>query len=88
MEMMPLWPFKSPALTSGTTSGTSGSMRQAELSSIQMAPDLTAGGIRLFETSVLAEKNARSTPLNDCGVASSTVISPNSPNVIFLPADR
>ena len=41
-----------------------------------------------FETSALAEKNARSTPLNDCDVASSTVISPNSPNVIFLPADR
>ncbi len=37
--MMPSWPFKSPAFTSGTTSGTSGSIRQAELSSMQMAPE-------------------------------------------------
>ncbi len=87
MATMPRWSFRSPALTSGTTSGTSSSMRQAELSSMQTAPALTAGGISVFETSVVAEKNARSTASNDFGVASSTSIS-HSPYVIFLPAER
>ena len=62
-------------------------MRQAELSSMQTAPALTAGGISVFETSVVAEKKDRSTDSNDLGVASSTSIS-HSPWVIFLPTER
>src|SRR3990172_4578674 len=75
MEMMPLWSLRSSAFTSGTTSGTSGSMRQAELSSIVIAPDLTAEGMRDLETSVVAEKKARSQPAKDLEGASSTSIS-------------
>src|SRR3990172_1949254 len=72
MEMIPLCPSRSAAFTSGTTSGTSGSMRQAELSSMTMAPALTAAGIMLLETSVVAEKKAMSTPANDLEFVSST----------------
>ena len=39
---------------------------------MQTAPALTAAGIRSRETSVVAEKKARSTPWNDLVVASST----------------
>ena len=60
MEMMPLWSLRSSPLTSGTTRGTSGSIRQAELSSMVIAPDFTAAGMRDFETSVVAEKKAMS----------------------------
>src|SRR3989304_5059041 len=76
MEMIPLCPSRSAAFTSGTTSGTSGSMRQAELSSMTMAPALTAAGIMLLETSVVAEKKARSTPGNDFEFGSSPPILP------------
>ena len=46
VEMMPLCHFTSSAFTSGTTSGTSGSMRHAELSSITSAPALAAKGAK------------------------------------------
>jgi len=87
MEMIPLCHSRSAAFTSGTTSGTSGSIRQAELSSMTMAPAFTALGIRVRETSVVAEKKARSHPAKDLGVASSTSHS-HSPTVSFLPAER
>src|SRR2546428_811275 len=62
-------------------------MRQAELSSMHVAPALTAAGISSRETSVVAEKNARSMPWNDLGVASSTSIA-HSPTVNFRPTER
>src|SRR3990172_167165 len=87
MEMIPLCPCRSLALTSGTTSGTSGSMRQAELSSMATAPAFTAYGISVLDTSVVAEKKVRSTPRNDLVVASSTSTS-HSPTVILRPTER
>src|SRR3972149_7046673 len=87
MEMIPLCPSRSAAFTSGTTSGTSGSMRQAELSSMTRATALTAAGIMLLETSVVAEKKAMSTPANDLEFVSSTSIS-HSPTVRRRPAER
>src|SRR5689334_13889551 len=62
-----------PALTSGTTSGTSGSMRQALELSITMAPALVAIGLasRLTEAGVL--ESTMSTPANASGRIGSTV---------------
>src|SRR5437870_8489168 len=56
--------LRAAALTSGTTSGTSGSMRHAEELSTTMAPALAAMGLnsRLIDDGVL--DRTRSTPLN------------------------
>ena len=50
------------ALASGTTSGTSGSMRQADELSMTMAPAAARRGARVRETEAGAEHNARSMP--------------------------
>src|SRR5262245_1502160 len=77
--------FKAVELTSGTTSGTSGSMRQAEELSTTMAPALAATGLnsRLIEDGVL--ERTKSTPANASGrIASTAWVWPR--NVMDLPA--
>ena len=75
LAMIPLWPRRSLALTSGTTSGTSGSMRKAELLSMTTAPCRTASGATSRLTSPLAEMNTISTSLSSSAVTASTSIS-------------
>ena len=62
--MMPAVPAIAWAFTSGTTSGTFGSMRKALELSITTAPDVTADGANSRLRSAPAEKSAISTPLN------------------------
>ena len=65
------------ALISGTTSGTSGSMRKAEELSTTTAPAFTAIGANFLEMPLPAENSAISTPLNERSVSSSmTIFSP------------
>ena len=75
------------ALTSGTTSGTSGSMRQALLLSITIAPARAAIGddSRLTEEGVL--ERTISTPANASGRMSS-IVNVLPANSIDLPALR
>src|SRR5437870_10430438 len=65
--------FRASALTSGTTSGTSGSMRQALELSITMAPARAASGLesRLTRAGVL--DRTRSTPAKASARIGSTV---------------
>src|SRR5262245_54060436 len=79
--------FRASALTSGTTSGTSGSMRQALELSTTTAPALAAIGLdsRLTLAGVL--DSTTSTPANASGLIGSTVY--DLPlNSIDLPALR
>ena len=85
--MMPLCSRMRLALISGITSGTFGSMRNAEELSITTAPALTAAGENFREVPAPAENNAMSTPSNDFSVSSSiTILSPRKSMV--LPAER
>ena len=84
---MPLCSRIRPALISGITSGTFGSMRKAEELSITTAPALTAAGENFREVPLPAENSAMSTPSNDFSVSSSiTILSPRKSMV--LPAER
>ena len=62
LAIIPLCRFTSCGLTSGTTSGTSGSMRNALELSITTAPALTAAGTRRLLISPPALKKVTSTP--------------------------
>src|SRR4051812_29109350 len=75
------------ALTSGTTSGTSGSIRHAEELSTTVAPAFAAIGLnsRLTDAGVL--DRTISTPWNASGRIGSTVCD-RPPNVTVLPALR
>src|SRR6185369_13268402 len=85
--MIPLCSRIRPALISGITSGTFGSMRKAEDLSITTAPALTAAGENFRDVLLPAENSAMSTPSNDCSVSSSiTILSPRKSMV--LPAER
>src|SRR5436189_4341730 len=88
LATMPLGIFRSAsALTSGTTSGTSGSMRQALELSTTMAPARAAMGLysRLIDAGVL--ESTRSTPTNASGrIGSMAYVLPW--NSIVLPALR
>src|ERR1700722_5498093 len=77
----------SAALASGTTSGTSGSMRQAEELSITMAPAATSRGASSRETEAGAEQRARSMPDRSAVAASSTTTSPSAQSSVE-PAKR
>src|ERR1700679_1420583 len=77
----------SAALASGTTRGTSGSMRQAEELSITVAPAATSRGASSRETEAGAEQRARSIPERSSVSASSTAISPSAQGSME-PADR
>ena len=83
----------SPGFTSGTTSGTSASMRNALELSIITAPEATTASRISFEMPAPHENRAMSTSLNDSEVISCTVSSPagtcpHPANSIFLPAER
>jgi len=75
------------SLTSGTTRGTSGSMRQAEELSTTMTPDPATFGARAFEVAPPAENRAMSRPDQSAVSASSTSTSP-SPQGRRRPAER
>src|SRR5271163_529495 len=77
----------SPALASGTTRGTSGSMRQADELSITVAPAATSRGASSRETEAGAEQSARSMPERSAVSASSTTTSPSAQGRV-VPADR
>ena len=79
--------------TSGTTSGTSSSMRKALELSIMPAPAAVTASRISLDTEAPAENSAMSTPSKDSGVISCTVSSPagTSPHPskgTFLPAER
>jgi hypothetical protein len=87
LAMMPLWSRMRPALISGITSGTFGSIRNAEELSTTTAPAFTAAGANFREMPPPAENSAISTPSNDRSVSSSIAIfSPRKSMV--LPAER
>ena len=73
--------------TSGTTSGTSGSIRQALELSITTAPRAAAAGPSSREAAAPALKSAMSTPSKAEGSASRTSISPPR-NGSLWPTDR
>ncbi len=64
LAMIPLCPFRSPGLISGTTSGTSGAIRNADELSITTAPASTATWANSRERVAPALKIAKSRPLN------------------------
>ena len=70
LAMMPLCDFTSEALISGTTSGTSGSMRNALELSTTTQPALAAMGANSLEMAPPALNSAMSMPLNDSFVSS------------------
>src|SRR5262249_544804 len=73
--------------TSGTTSGTPGSWRNALDLSTTMAPASTAAGASARDWAEPAEKNASSMPRNGASLATSTgMASPR--NVTWRPAER
>ena len=87
LAITPLWRLRSPGFTSGTTSGTLGSMRKADELSITTAPAAFAAGTNSRLRVAPAEKKAMSTPLKDAAVSSSTVYGlPLNSRV--LPAER
>ena len=73
LAMMPSWRARSCALTSGTTSGTLGSMRNAEELSITIAPAARAAGANSRLRVAPALKSAMSTPLKVFAFSSSTL---------------
>jgi hypothetical protein len=88
LAMMPLRASAiASGLTSATTSGTSGSMRNAEELSITVTPAAVNLGASSREDVAPAEKRAMSSPATSAVAASSTVISP-SPQGSVVPAER
>ena len=84
---MPLCSLMRLPLISGMTSGTFGSIRNAEELSITTAPAFTAIGENRRETPLPAENSAMSTPSKAFSVSSSiTIFSPRKSTV--LPAER
>ena len=79
--------FAASGLISGTTKGTSVSMRKAEELSMTTAPAAAADGPYSREIPPPALKSAMSTPTNESCVSSSTTISLPRNNIV-LPAER
>jgi hypothetical protein len=77
----------SSGLTSETTNGTSGSIRQADELSTTSAPASTTWGASTREAVAPLEKSASSRPAKSAVAESSTVTSP-SPHGSVRPADR
>src|SRR5665647_3002588 len=65
VAMMPVCDARCSALTSGTTSGTPGSIRNTLDLSIAVAPAATACGTNSLLTEPPAAKKTRSTPANE-----------------------
>src|SRR5689334_17880918 len=87
LAIMPLCSLMRPPLISGMTSGTFGSMRNADELSITTAPAFTATGANFLDMAPPAENSAISTPWNELSVSSSTTIS--RPRKLSLwPAER
>ncbi len=78
----------SSALHSGTTRGTSSSMRKAELLSIITAPYLVMVSANSFDVPAPAEVNAMSTSLKSSLCCSSFTSISLPRNMYFLPAER
>ena len=72
--MMPWCSFTSPALISGTTSGTFGSKRKAEELSTNTAPERTIAGAKRSAMSFSAAPRTMSMPEKAASVASSRAI--------------
>ena len=77
----------SSGLTSATTSGTSGSIRQAEELSTTTAPAAATFGAVASEAALPLENSARSSPEKSAVAVSSTTISAPAHGRV-LPADR
>ncbi len=90
LAMMPRFLYCAIAsgLTSLTTSGTSGSMRNCEVLSITTAPALAARGACTAETLAPGENSAISTPLKSKRSRSSTFSTFFSPKETSPPAER
>ena len=87
LAMMPLGGFTaSSGLTSLTTSGTSASLRHAELLSTTTAPACTSLGAYSRDVVAPADISARSMPAKSAVAVSSTVMS-RPPNGSTVPAD-
>src|SRR6185312_9210718 len=87
LAMMPLCWCSASGLISGTTSGTSGSMRKADELSTTTVPWRTAAGAKRLDWAPPAENNAMLTPRKLSSVSSSTVTGlPLKGSV--LPAER
>ncbi len=88
LAMIPLAGFSaSSGFTSLTTSGTAGSLRQAEELSTTMPPAATTLGANSREVLAPAENSARSSPAKSAVAVSSTTISPPCQGS-FCPAER
>ena len=87
LAMIPSCHARSSGLTWDTTSGTSGSIRQALELSTTTQPRLAASGASSLEVPPPAEKMAMSMPSKASGVASSTVMS-RPATVMVVPAER
>src|SRR4051794_24098320 len=78
---------RSASFTSGTTSGTSGSIRQAAELSMTMAPAAATLGASSFDAVAPLENSATSSPSNEADHESSTTTSPSRQGS-RVPADR
>src|ERR1700753_3384818 len=78
---------RSSGLTSATTSGTSGSMRQAEELSTTVTPAAANLGGSSFDVATPAENSATSSPDGSAVIASSTRMSTPSHGSV-VPAER
>ena len=87
LAMMPICREIASGFTSGTTSGTPGSMRNAEELSTTTAPCRTAIGANRRDTAPPAENSAISTPGKLSSFSSSTAM-PSPRNSSLLPAER
>ena len=85
--MMPLCSRMRPALISGITSGTFGSIRKADELSTTTAPAFTAIGANFREMPPPAENSAMSTPWKEFSVSSSITICWPRKSMV-LPAER
>src|SRR5260370_6789788 len=88
MMQRPLQPAIALALTSGTTSGTSGSIRQYDVLSITIAPALAARGLCSADTLAPGELSTMSMPLKANFGRSWTFRTDLSADHVCLPTER
>ena len=80
-------PASASRLTSGTTSGTSSSMRNCEVLSITTQPASAARGAWILETAAPGENRPRSKPSKSKSSSGRTVRISSSPKLTSLPAE-
>src|SRR5580765_7229811 len=90
LAMMPrfVYPAIACGLTSGTTSGTSGSMRNCEVLSITTAPALAAFGANTADTLLPGDDRTMSTPRKSKLSRPWMSRTSSSPNETWLPIER